>query len=184
MNFVFGIGLPKTGTTSLHFGLCKLGFKSIHNVGFANRSIKRAIRERRSILYYLNTYNAFTDAPFYEHYRTLDRQYPGSRFIFTTRNIDDWFVSQKMHNEIWNKLNPDKKPRIFGADTEQKWRKKWAVLNSAVHKYFCNRSDFLELDICSGHGYEMLCPFLGLSIPDEHFPHQNQTAKKLAKYGI
>jgi Sulfotransferase domain len=184
MSFVFGIGLPKTGTSSLHSGLCRLGFRSIYNVGVANKAIKKAIRERKPILFYLRGYNAFTDAPFYEHYRTLDRQYPGCRFIYTTRDIESWMTSQRIHNEIWNKLNPGKPLRTFGPKQEQKWRQKWSILHYAIRKYFVGRADFLELDVCAGQGYEALCPFLNMPVLGESFPHQNETKQKIVMHGI
>ena len=37
----------------------------------------------------------------------------------------------------------------------------------------------LVLDIVGGDGWEVLCPFLGLPIPHQPFPHSNKTAKKV-----
>jgi hypothetical protein len=43
-----------------------------------------------------------------------------------------------------------------------------------VKHYFRHRpEDLLVLDICGGDGWEKLCNFLGLSIPEARFPHAN-----------
>ena len=35
----------------------------------------------------------------------------------------------------------------------------------------------LVIDIVGGDGWEQLCPFLGVPIPEEPFPHSNKTTK-------
>ena len=45
----------------------------------------------------------------------------------------------------------------------------------AVRKYFVDRpTDFLEMNIIKGEGWEKLCPFLGINAPTSHFPHENK----------
>ncbi|HEX8335676.1 MAG TPA: sulfotransferase [Pyrinomonadaceae bacterium] len=35
----------------------------------------------------------------------------------------------------------------------------------------------LVMDITAGDGWEVLCPFLGVEIPDRPFPHENRTRR-------
>jgi hypothetical protein len=43
-----------------------------------------------------------------------------------------------------------------------------------VRHYFCDRADdLLVLDICAGEGWEKLCPFLGMPVPDVPFSRLN-----------
>ena len=47
--------------------------------------------------------------------------------------------------------------------------------NREVREYFADRPrDLLVLDITAGEGFEVLCPFLGIELPKEPFPHWNK----------
>lgn len=49
-----------------------------------------------------------------------------------------------------------------------------------VEQYFRNRpGDLLVLDVCGGEGWETLCPFLEVGIPETPFPHANEWMHQL-----
>ena len=89
---VFGIGLSKTGTTSLARALEILGYNTRDYLGVTRYSPG----DLTSIdLDEVNANDAFTDTPIPSFYRELDKMYPGSKFILTVRDMDGWLKSCK-----------------------------------------------------------------------------------------
>ncbi len=174
---VFGIGLMKTGTLSLHEALRSLGYKGLHNGNLETmNSVQQAIDEGKPMLTYLDpSLEAFTDIFGVTYFYFLaDAQYPGSRFILTVRDLEDWLDSRRRHVE--------KDQQVKGADHEgvmkvdlDGWRTECLRHEAVVRAYFANRpSDLLVLDITAGQGWEPLCEFLGRPVPDAPFPWKNQ----------
>ena len=51
-----------------------------------------------------------------------------------------------------------------------------------IKEYFKDRpGDLLVMNICEGEGWEKLCPFLGVPIPNEPFPNVNKSIKHKTK---
>jgi hypothetical protein len=175
---IFCIGLNKTGTISLHQALTTLGFTSLHWGGPASRrAVEQAIRERKPLLEYLGGYDAYSDIQRLSvNFDVLDRQYPGSRFILTTRDIDEWIDSRRRHVE----RNRERKARgeydgTFLAIEPDRWRHQFLAHHARVEEYFRGRDDLLVMRITEGDGYELLCPFLGRPALASSFPwsHRN-----------
>ena len=84
---IFNIGLPKTGTTSLHAALEALGYRSIHNPLHWRRPVYEGNYR------VCDGYDAVTN--FAEHtYPQFDAAYPGSKFILTLRgDVEAWLDS-------------------------------------------------------------------------------------------
>lgn len=163
---VWGIGLSKTGTSSLTEALQILGLKSRHYP---------------TTLSHFLDYDACTDVPVIPLYKSLDAVYPGSKFILTNRNFDSWMRSTSNH------FSSPEDPKSFVGQMRlivygtlvfdhQLFFDRYHSHLSDVRTYFKNRrNDLLELDICAGEGWEKLCPFLGLSIPPVDFPFLNRS---------
>jgi Sulfotransferase domain/UDP-glucoronosyl and UDP-glucosyl transferase len=90
---VFGIGLSRTGTSSLTQALNILGYKAIH---FPHDNVTRAELYRffasgsgRLSLSLLQEADAITDTPACCVYKALDQGYPGSKFILTVLSESD-----------------------------------------------------------------------------------------------
>jgi Sulfotransferase domain len=175
---IFGIGLTKTGTASLHAALELLDYRSLHWGGFETLAeVCRAIDESRPMLDYLDPeLDAFSDIFAITHYFYLaDVQYPGSKFILTVRDLEQWLDSRRRHVERNQQMraageySEDVEVDIDGWATEH--RRHEAV----VRGYFANRPDnLLVLDITAGDGWEPLCAFLGRALPEAPFPHENR----------
>jgi len=93
---IFCIGFNKTGTTSLEFVLKTLGF-SLPNL---LEQLLRLVRQTgqgnfRPLIDFVSQYDAFQDNPFSQGvlYAQVDALFPGSKFILTTRDPDDWYRS-------------------------------------------------------------------------------------------
>lgn len=163
---IFGIGLSKTGTTSLSEALNILGIKSIH------KPRKEFLKEKERGLPYFSTlkgYYGFTDFPCWYIYKELDRLYPGSKFILTERDPEEWYESRKKHYQ--RRLDEGIK---LNWDMSENSMKKMIKHNKEVMEYFENRpEDLLILNIIDGEGWEKLCPFLKRKIPKVPFPRKN-----------
>lgn len=172
---VFGIGLSKTGTTTLAKALSILGYKSVH-----------AWKQSQ-----LHTYEAATDVPAAVRYRELDERYAGAKFILTVRHLPSWLESCR---RMWQARDLFNMVLLPSAAVEYTYcrMKLYGMMEydrdlfeqaynrhvREVREHFKDRpNDFLELDICAGEGWEKLCPFLGKPVPRKPFPWRNRARR-------
>jgi hypothetical protein len=175
---VFGIGLGRTGTTSLTRALEILGYRAKHCPRFYLDAEGQLCVGPEQI----EEYQALTDEPIALIYKTLDRRYPGSRFILTVREMESWLTSRENNSRAmapwWakNPAVPVLHTALFGAAAFERasYARAYRRYVDDVHAYFRNRpDDLLVMDICGGEGWEKLCPFLGKPVPEVDFPRRN-----------
>lgn len=175
---VFGIGLSKTGTSSLTEALTTLGYRAAHNptddgtlLALLTGTIQCAALEKN---------DAVCDIVFSRHFRELDRLYPNSLFILTERDKASWHASCERHwasrkvslSRLWNEDLVD-----FNVYGTAKYRFSlfdvaYDAHYRAVSEYFADRPGrLLHLNICSGERWKPLCAFLKRPIPLVPFPH-------------
>jgi hypothetical protein len=183
---VFGIGMQRTGTSSLHEAFQLLGFdsghwKSAEWAGAIWREMNKWGRSRTLELDY-----ALCDNPIPLLYRRLDEAYPGSKFILTVRDEDVWLESCRMFwTYDWN-------PRRWSWDidgfshkmhgitygtidfNEDIFRERYRRHNAEVLEYFKGRDDLLCIEVNENASMAPLCEFLGVPVVDAPFPHQNK----------
>ena len=166
MKKIFGIGLPKTGQTSLAMAMWTLGYKTIQ-YPYNPSQIKN---------------NDFAlDLPVVINYKRLDKKYPGSKFILTIRDFDSWLKSMRNHYRRYPASKRYKQQLIFrlrfwGTTNFNKklMTKKYYEHIEDVNKYFKGRKkDLLIINIVAGEGWKKLCPFIGKEIPRKRFPREN-----------
>lgn len=167
---IFGIGLSRTGTTTLTKALNILGYSCVH--------YPHTLDE-------IEHYDAATDAPVAIAFKELDQKYPGSKFILTTRDVNSWLKSiEWLFNfhanldrmqEGYRQLVSANRMKTYGTDNydQTKLLATYRKHTTDVFTYFNNRSDLLVFDVCTGDGWEKLCLFLGKPIPNESFPNLN-----------
>ena len=174
---VFGIGLNKTGTISLHEALETLGLRSLHWGGPEVRKVvERAAAANRPRVDDLPGYDAFSDIwDLSRRFALLAEQYPGSRFILTTRDLDGWIDSRRRHVER-NRLRKaaGEYAGTFLDVEPDVWAEEHRSHHEAVERFFADRDDLLVMRITEGDGYEALCPFLGLPDPGVPFPARHR----------
>ena len=103
-------------------------------------------------------------------YKIVYKHFPDAKYIFNTRNVDDWLESLKRHHSMLSQATIEKSGWHFVDEEERK--EYHSSHTKKVLDFFKDKQDqFLVLDICAGDEYEKLCPFLGLDIPDEPFPY-------------
>lgn len=174
---IFGIGLNKTGTTSLHGALQALGFQSLHWGGpEIKKLVEDAHEQSRPLVADLPEYDAFSDIwALSRRFDVLDHQYPGSRFILTTRSLESWIDSRTRH--VHRNQIARAEGRYFGGFLRVEpdlWRQQFVDHHAAVYNYFSGRADLLVMRITEGDGYDALCPFLGTVTPAAPFPALNR----------
>lgn len=190
-NKIFGIGLSKTGTSSLSEALNMLGIHCIH---YPDDPVTlHELRSGHFRLTLLEKYQAIADTPVVPYYPQLDKEYPGSKFILTTRDIEPWLESVKKHWETSPQYEHEPlrkefqsfiRTAVYGCIefNEDRFRYVYETHYNNVIRYFKDRpQDLLVIDICKGEGWDQLCDFLGVDKPDALFPHANQWMHKLIK---
>ena len=175
---VFCIGLSKTGTTSLTAAFKMLGYRAAHFPLRMVRYTNGVLSFRRSVV---AQYNMLSDLPVARFYRDLDVSFPDSRFILTTRQIDDWLESCCRHvwpgqftaADTWfNRLHRD----VYGVIDydENQFREAYRGHIDNVYSYFTGReNDLIEFNVTAGDSWATLCSFLGVEVPDEPFPKKD-----------
>ena len=175
---VFGIGLNKTGTSSLHAALELLGYRSLHFGGVeAHASVLRAIDDGKPLLEYLDPEpDAVSDVIAVTYYFHLaDVQYPGSKFILTLRDIDAWLDSRRRHvvRNQQMQASGQYEGAFLTVDLDT-WAEEYRRHESVVRSYFEGRpQDLLAFRPADGD-WAPLCEFLGRPIPDVPFPWENR----------
>lgn len=177
---IFGIGLSKTGTTSLAHALEILGHRTKDYPGITRYRPGDVSSVDPDTV---NAFDALTDTPIPSFYRELDQAYPGSKFILTVRDRESWLKSCRKQfteklaakqTEAHNQLFMD----LYGCTVfdETKFIEGYDTFVGGVLDHFRDRpNDLLVINVAAGEGWEQLCPFLGRTIPELPFPKANVT---------
>jgi hypothetical protein len=186
---IFGIGMHKTGTTSLHGALRILGLDSLHWAGVAMaRSLWHEISATGRALA-VESHYALADLPISILYEKLDKAYPGSKFILTLRDEEAWIRSIEKHwnrahnpyRENWNvdQFSHTLHKMVYGQSTFNAplFLARYRQHNEQVMAYFRSRpKDLLVMDMGQGpdagktSGWPELCRFLNLPAPAVPYP--------------
>jgi len=198
---IFGIGLSKTGTQSLYHALKILGYKSRHyTLEILNLDEKRLhLNTSSSILF---NSDAFFDIQVSAFYKDLDRLFPGSKFILSVRDIDQWLESCSHHfrspvrqeesepnwwkediSGKWGLSHPEIQKalryKLYGTELyeREKFTAAYEKHLHSVKQYFRKREeDLLIYEVTDG--WSPICHFLNTSIPSDPFPKDNVTKNR------
>lgn len=175
---VFGIGLGKTGTSSLTAALQQLGYNAVH---FPDPSVLQDV--------FNGKYDAATDTPIALNFRKLYELFPDAKFLLTVRNITDWMKSIETHMSTKSKNAhnidwiADLRVKLYGDvfyDPE-KYRNAYLNHMNEVLTFFGRNRAMSQLRIINiieqetdSDRWKSICEPLGLNIPDTPFPHVNK----------
>ena len=172
---VFGIGFHKTGTKSLCKALEILGYRVCEPIGARNPDIAK---EALSLaLDHARRFDAVQDNPFPPLFRDLDAAFPGSKFILTTEDPEVWIKRAVRY------FGPNETPMrkwIYGKGSpignEALYLDRFKAHQNDVLDHFKNRKDdLLVWPLTREPGWEKLCSFLGVDLPENtEFPHENK----------
>ena len=197
---VIGAGLPRTGTMSLKLALEQLGFgRCYHMVEVFQRPeaaalwLRAAEREDTDWDEIFDGYGATTDAPGCLFYRQLAAYYPNAKLILTLRDANQWFDSTQA-----TILSPESEaardtmfPPAVSAMLVGLWHN---FLDNRVHDrehmiaVYERHNDEVKRAIAPerllvyevGQGWEPLCRFLEVPVPETPFPRINTTEQQRA----
>lgn len=174
---VFGIGLNKTGTTTLNQCGRILGYQC---APYSHDLIQKVHRssDLNLLFKYAEPFDLFEDWPWPLYFQQLDQRFPGSKFILTRRSSPDkWLESLKKHSMRTSPLRNARRMmygHYYPQGHEAAHLQFYSTHLEKVRAYFADRpNDLLELCWEEGHGWEGLCGFLEKPIPEKTFPHAN-----------
>lgn len=181
--------MNKTGTKSLEAAVEILGFTTADTGKQTSSLMLHALEEGRPLLDLCPPRVAAADAyfdcrPIERNFDVVDSQYPGSKFILHTRDLEGWLESREKH--VLRNQRAAAEGAYHGSwlkvDRET-WTREWHEHHRLVRDYFAGRDDFLEFDIAAGDGWETLAPFLGCPVPDVPMPWENAASRAPATHG-
>lgn len=210
---VIGAGAPRTGTTSLKLALERLGIAPCCHMWellkpeHAWRWLlwKRAF-EGKNIDWekLFRGFAATVDAPGSFFWRKLARAYPDAKVILTVRDPDSWMHSmQSMTEAAQEQIDPKQITPLVrttlgmmaaaiarergvppepppGPERERYVRENYLRDIDQVMREI-PRERLLVFDV--REGWEPLCRFLGVPVPEETFPHENTAETFIDRLG-
>ena len=195
---IFGVGLSRTGTTTLGDACSLLGMKRLGWVSqrkghtdSLGQPISSALllrdwqaKNTAHLADVASRYDILEDLPWPLVYGEMAEAFPDARFVLTRRSSPDlWLASMAKHQSgrgggQWDETMT----QIYGsarasADTAS-YHATYESHNADVADYFAGTGRLLEVCWEEGDGWPELCQFLGLAIPDEPFPHSNTAGSR------
>ncbi|MEM7333828.1 MAG: sulfotransferase family protein [Chloroflexota bacterium] len=199
---VFGAGLGRTGTTSIQRALSQLSLPTYNFESMVNedhfehweKAFQTPAEADWEVIF--ADYKATVAWPTCFFYRELMVAYPHAKFILTTRDVEGWVASML---RVWPILSNILKMRFV-----PRIRKMNRLMNSGFQrtafpygmeqagliKAFNEHNEAVKHHIPANRlliyeateGWEPLCTFLNLDVPDVPFPHENrgEDFKKMA----
>lgn len=186
---VIGAGLGRTGTASTKIALEELGLGNCYHMGEVLRNPDHpqlwveAAAGHRPWKQLFAGYSAAVDYPACCFWRELADIYPDAKVLLTVRDANRWFDSTQatiMSPAILEWLNASPFRAMFEATV-------WADFGDRIHDrdfmvpYFEQRIEEIKQALPSERllvyevkqGWQPLCDFLGVPLPDSPFPHVN-----------
>ena len=195
---VIGAGLGRTATFSLKFALEHLGFGPCYHMSEVFARARRnvplwldAIDGRPDWDAIFDGFASTTDYPACTYWRELAAHYPAAKVVLTVRDPDSWFdsVSETIFSEAMqgslagSPLGDMMQGVIFDAFGDRVRDREFMT------EWFIRRNrDVIDslpaerlLVFSPKDGWEPLCAFLGVAVPDGPFPRVNSRDEISAK---
>lgn len=194
---VVGAGIGRTGTYSLKIALNQLGLgpcyhmeEVLHNMVSHLPLWKAAVQGRPDWPTIYQGYQSAVDWPTARFYRELSAEYPDAKFILGWRSPQSWAesFSQTIYQLLSNIEN--------APEEQQEWLKMATELISqngippgldvaGLEKAFTAHAEAVKAEIPAKRllvfeakeGWEPLCAFLGVPVPDTPFPRTNNRSE-------
>ncbi len=196
---VIGAGYPRTGTSSLKLALEQLGFGRCHHM-------REVIMDPPSAALWLQAadgradweaifdgYQSCTDAPGCSFWRELVDYYPQAKVLLSVRDPEQWFESTQQTVFSDQMLGRQQK---LGGQTETPMAEFFEKIVTREFGEHIHDRDFMlaqferrKQEVIAAvpaprllvydvrEGWEPLCAWLGVPVPESPFPHTNTRAE-------
>ena len=174
------IGQGKTATKSLNKALVMLGYQTAHFYGAGVYGLLYDnVAEKPGYNFMFNVWeekhvDAVLDTPVVEFFNEILLSYPKAKVILTIRKPRSWLKSQQKFyggyaRGCHNWLAPWRRGSnlIYGTECPSKEQalKRYVQHNRNVYE-MVPHDRLLIMDIPGGDGWEKLCPFIGVPVPN------------------
>lgn len=176
--FVFVIGFNKCATRAIHLFFHLNEFPAIHwNSGrLAAHMVLNSISGRKIFEGYDRSFKVFSDLYFIndriviegnQYFRAMDRDYPGSFFIYNTRSMDKWVESRLKHAHVGGTMI-DRFKKLYGTDDTDVIVRHWidsrTRLEAELDQYFGASERLLTLNVESEDPAGQIARFLRMDL--------------------
>lgn len=194
---VIGAGFGRTGTFSLKLSLEKLGFGPCYHMADVkeNESHVQLWNDAVNGTYkwdeIFQGYSSTVDWPSTYFWRVLYENSPDAKIILSSRDEDSWYESAKstiylamsnankytgLRRELYKMAAEIVLEKTFkGRFNDEKYAKKVYREHIEYVTASVNPGNLLKMNV--SEGWEPLCKFLGVEIPDTDFPLTNTKEK-------
>jgi hypothetical protein len=179
---ILGVGLSRTGTTSLTTALSRLGYRAEH---YCWHTFRKIIFDGHRDFRLFDSIEALTDIPGAYYYQQIAKAYPALKYIQTIRDVDSWWHSMCAHcdrleeerdknAEHWRFVRA-LHGQVYGSPTphEGLYKRRYLEFNQQLRETI-PADQLLIMDITAADGWGVLCPFVGKPVPPSPFPHENK----------
>ena len=194
---VVGSGLGRTGTKSMQTALAMLGFGPCHHMVevFAHPESMAlwvdAGEGRPDWDLIFKDYQSMVDYPGAAFWKQLADHYPDAKVLHTVRDPDKWFESTQA-----TIFAPQAQARADGASVRERF---FASFMGPIRDHMDDRAWMTDhfrrhteevkaaiaperlLIYEVGEGWDRLCKFLGVPVPDEPYPSENSREEFIAR---
>ncbi|EJU05219.1 hypothetical protein DACRYDRAFT_74378 [Dacryopinax primogenitus] len=197
---IIGAGMPRTGTALLHAALMILGFGPCHHGSTLPTCPERSIMylhtvgskstDFRSLM---SGFRATVDSPGCDFVPELMAAFPNAKVVLSLRDSPNaWWksFSETVYETSFPSYQLLVYPipfmryqfRVVTALLNKKWLPRYGV--KAGPEVYVRHNEFIRkivpperlLEFNVKEGWEPLCKFLGVPVPDVPFPHTNDSA--------
>jgi hypothetical protein len=204
---LIGAGLGRTGTLSLKAALERIGYGPCHHMleillapDQGRAWVEGARRGTHDWEAIFDGYRSTVDWPAAAYWRELVDHYPDARVVLTRRDPDRWWGSvMKTLHPVMTQGPPAQAPKalhdfnevVHDLILERTFGGRLGDRAHATRVFEAHNRAVLEAIPASrllvyepGDGWEPLCRFLDVPVPDDPYPHLNDAAWYRARTGL
>jgi hypothetical protein len=174
---IIGVGLNKTGTTTLGACFKILGFRHLS----MRRDLVMAWRDGRLDKIFAETdrYDSFEDWPYPLIYRELAERYTDAKFILTVRASPEIWLESISSHALRIAATGEVRKLIYGAAFPQNAPEQYLAVYDRHNREVLDFLGDRVRKLCweTGDGWSELCSFIDVPQPDMPMPWQNRAAR-------
>jgi hypothetical protein len=192
---IVGSGLGRTGTKSMQSALNILGFGPCHHMVevFAQpESMKLWVDAgagKPDWEAIFGDYESMVDYPGANYWRELAAYYPDAKVLHTVRDPDQWFDSTQATIFAPGSAAAAPGPQSAFFESFTGALRAHFADRAYMTQYFRDHTEAVKAEIAperlliyqAGDGWEPLCKFLGVPVPDVPYPSENSRAEFVAR---